>query len=382
MNPGPHRPVALSAVLTPGGGTAVARHASVRASGAARDVAVPPLGAGQHLFPRFALHQHPPDADWRETTYRAATPWVVTLDAVTVFGDAGLILAEGEIVADTAGRAEPSRDRFRRDGAGITLRPSGPGRRIDGICLSLLGVGAESIYHWTIDGIGRLAAAAPADLAEVTDLLLPAGLGPVQQDLLARAGLPGHWRRHWVGPGEAVAVARLVLPWSIESDFSVGGNHRPHPCISPYFARFATGAPAGPRRIYIDRRASPNRRLQNEDEVVAALAGFGCVPVRLEELSGAEQIGLFANAEAIVAPHGAGLAHLVHARPGTALLELHAAHWVNWCYRRHAAVLGLRYDAIPGPAIGGQDTDHVNTRPWAVPVLHVQAALADLLSAA
>ncbi|MCX7383642.1 MAG: glycosyltransferase family 61 protein, partial [Alphaproteobacteria bacterium] len=365
----------------PGGGTDVARHASVRASGTARDVVLPPLRAGQHLFPRFALHQHPPDADWRETAYRAATPWVVTFDEVTVFGDAGLILAGNEIVADTAGRADPARDRFHRDGAGITLYPAGPVRRIEGSCLSLLGVGAESIYHWTIDGIGRLAAAAPADLAEVTDLLLPAGLGPVQQDLLARAGLPGNWRRHWVGPGEAIAVARLVLPWSIESDFSVGGNHRPHPCIAPYFARFATGTPAGPRRIYIDRRASPNRRLQNEDEVVAALAGFGCVPVRLEDLSGAEQIGLFANAEVVVAPHGAGLAHLVHARPGAALLELHATHWVNWCYRRHAAVLGLIYDAIPGPPMGGRDGDHVNTRPWSVPVLHLRAALDGLLTA-
>ncbi len=375
---GPYRPVALSAALLPGE-TDVARHALVRATGEACDVPLPPLRAGQHMLPHFKLHQHPPDADWRETAYRAATPWVVTFRDVTLFGDAGLILAGREIVADTTGRADPARDRFTRAGEAITLHPTAPPRRIRGVCLSLLGPGADSPYHWTIDAIGRLAAADEAALAEVTDLLLPAGLGALQRELLLRAGLPMHWRRHAIAPGEAVMLERLVLPWSIESDFSVGGNHRPHPCIVPYFAPFAIGAPPGPRRIYIDRRGGPNRRLVNEDEVVEALAGFGFVAVRLETLSPAAQIGLFAGAEAIVAPHGAGLAHLVHARPGTALLELHAAHWVNWCFRRHAAVFALRYDAIAGPVVGGRDGDHVNTRPWAIPVLHLRAALDALL---
>ena len=278
------------------------------------------------------------------------------------------------------GYAEISRDAARR-GQQVVLDAAGPALRIDGGCLSLLGVGADSLYHWTIDGIGRLAAADAAALDGVMDLLLPAGLGAVQRALLARAGMPEGLRVHEVAPGMVVRVARLVVPWSIESDFTVGGNHRPHPCLRPYFARVtaAGAAPAGSARVYIDRRGSPNRRMLNEDAVVAALAGFGFVPVRLEALDAAAQIGVFAHAEAIVAPHGAGLAHLVHARPGTKVLELHAAHWVNWCFRRHAAVLGLEYDCIAGPAVGGRADDHVNTRSWAVPVTHLQAAVSALL---
>ena len=344
-------------------------------------MALPPLATGRHVLPHMALHQHPPDADWRETSYRAATPWVVTFEDVVVFGDAGLIAAGDELVADTAGRADPARDRFSETDSGITLHAGATPTRIAGTCLSLLGVGHDSIYHWTIDGIGRLAAMDAAAWDGITDVLLPAGLGPVQRDLLARAALPPGLRLHHIAPGQAIRPDRLVLPWSIERDFSVGGAHRPHPCIARYFPAMAGNAPAGPKRVYIDRRASPNRRLANEDAVVAALAGFGFVPIKLEMLDAAAQIGLFAHAEAIAAPHGAGLGHLVHARPGTAVLELHAAHWVNWCFRRHAAVLGLRYDCLAGPPLSGRDSDHVNTRPWAIPVMHLQAAVAALLAA-
>lgn len=381
MIAGPFRPVALSAVLTPGADVALRRHAAVRDTGAAVRVALPPLHAGRHMFPRIATHPHPPGADWSDTAYPAATPRLVTFHGATVFGDAGIIVAGGELVADTAGRADPARDRFTRTEQGVLLHPSGPPRPLPGMALSLLGAGAESIYHWTIDAIGRLAAADEAALEGVTDLLLPAGLGPAQRDLLARARLPAHWRHHPIGPGEAVAPALLLLPWSIESDFTRGGNHEPHPALVPYFAPFAAGTPPGPRRIYIDRRGSPNRRLLNEDAVIAAIAPLGFTPVRLETLDLAAQIGLFAHAEAIVAPHGAGLVHLVHARPGTALLELHPAHWVNWCFRRHAALFGLRYDAIPGPAMAGGPGDHVNTRPWSVSSLHVRAAIEGLLQA-
>ena len=376
---GPFRPVALSAVLIAPGASDLARHASVRATGQAVDVALPPLPVGQHMLPRVPLHQHPPDADWREAGYRAATPWVVEFRDVAVIGDAGIVVAGSEVVADTIGRAEPERDGFTMTQAGVNLRPAAALLRVDGRCLSLLGVGATSLYHWTIDGVGRLAAADAAALRGVTDLLIPALLGPVQRDLLARAGLPRGLRMHPVDRNMRVELRELVLPWSVESDFSVGGNHRPHPCVRPFFNRFTKRAvPPGPRRVYIDRRGGANRRLVNEDAVVAMLARHGFVAVRLEDLAAAAQIGVFAHAEIIVAPHGAGLGHIVHARPETALLELHAAHWVNWCFRRHAAVLGLRYDCVVGPALGGDADDHVNARPWTVSLTHLEAAVLTL----
>ena len=162
------------------------------------------------------------------------------------------------------------------------------------------------------------------------------------------------------------------------------GYHYPHPMLRPYFHRLrdigAIARPDFPRLVYIDRRANDrrpgaNRCLLNEDEVIAALSRLGFVPVQLEGLSFGEQIGLFANAEAIVAPHGAGLANIVYARPGCRLVELHMDSRVIWCFRTLSAVFGLAYDAVVGREIVTASGPG-STRFWAVPVVHVVAAVA------
>ncbi|KAI0232237.1 hypothetical protein LSAT2_017417, partial [Lamellibrachia satsuma] len=56
----------------------------------------------------------------------------------------------------------------------------------------------------------------------------------------------------------------------------------------------------------------------------------------------------FAGAVVVVAPHGAGLANLVYAPPGTYVVEAvcNPPH-VNMCYQWAAHVLGMRYHALP-----------------------------------
>lgn len=75
-------------------------------------------------------------------------------------------------------------------------------------------------------------------------------------------------------------------------------------------------------RLYISRQSATYRTIQNEVEVVAHLQRFGFEKILLETLTVQEQITLFANAEAIIAPHGAGLANLVFCKPGTKVIEL------------------------------------------------------------
>jgi len=77
-----------------------------------------------------------------------------------------------------------------------------------------------------------------------------------------------------------------------------------------------------PRRIYVSRRQATHRRILNEAELIASLRALGFVVVALETLSLAEQYKLFATAEVVVAPHGAGLTNLIHAPAGCSLVEL------------------------------------------------------------
>ncbi len=340
--------------------------------GHAETVVLPPLPAGRHMFPHCRPGEVlPPGHGWDATSYQSVTPWLVTFHDVLVHSDAGIVLAGDAVVSDTLQQTAPGPNFYRDHGAAIALPDAAEITDLPGAWLSLLGGNYANYYHWTLEGLGRLAPLPPEILAAHDNILIPSSLDAVRGDGLARTRLDVGRRMFEVGPGATYRVERLTVPWTVT------GFHLPHPCIAPFFKSLA-GDPAcadSPRRIYIDRRASDRRPgahrcLRNEDDVVAALALLGFVAVRLEGLSLAAQIALFANAEAIIAPHGAGLANLVYARPHSVIIELHIDTWTNWCFRHLAAVFALRYDAVVGRAEATPGTLF-----WSVPVLHLTAAV-------
>lgn len=87
--------------------------------------------------------------------------------------------------------------------------------------------------------------------------------------------------------------------------------------------------PTTPSRFFVSRRDSKKRPLLNEAEVADCLAAFGFAVVCPGELPVAEQVNLFAAAEIVVAPHGAGSANYLFLSPGARVLELQQAGWIN-----------------------------------------------------
>jgi capsular polysaccharide biosynthesis protein len=78
--------------------------------------------------------------------------------------------------------------------------------------------------------------------------------------------------------------------------------------------------------------------------VLNALSRFDFEVVDPGRMSVVQQIRAFAQAELIVAPHGAALANLAFASPGAAVIELLAPDFVQGCYWKLAdCVPGLRY---------------------------------------
>ncbi len=75
------------------------------------------------------------------------------------------------------------------------------------------------------------------------------------------------------------------------------------------------------KRIYISRNDARLRRVLNEKSLLPSLEAFGVQPVMLAKQPIARQIALFRRAGMIVAPHGAGLAHIAWCRPGTKIVE-------------------------------------------------------------
>lgn len=95
------------------------------------------------------------------------------------------------------------------------------------------------------------------------------------------------------------------------------------------------------KKIYISRRLASRRRMFNEPELESRLQDLGFAIVRLEELSVAQQISLFHNAELVVGPHGAGLSHIAAARPGLKIFEIIPTD-ISWTLR--LVQWGLRFN--------------------------------------
>ena len=121
--------------------------------------------------------------------------------------------------------------------------------------------------------------------------------------------------------------------------------------VRALLARGLEQAPAAsplPRRVFLSR--SDTRRLSNEAEIAALLARQGYETVYPERLSAADQFRLFAQAESMVAIHGAGLAPLLYRADGglAQLVEILPCGHMTDVYRVIAEQVGCRWIGVRG----------------------------------
>jgi capsular polysaccharide biosynthesis protein len=86
------------------------------------------------------------------------------------------------------------------------------------------------------------------------------------------------------------------------------------------------------KRIYISRGDASTRRLLNETELVKLISTYEFESIQLEGLTVEEQANLFASAEAVLSPHGAGLTNIVFSMPGTKVFEIFSETWTRATY--------------------------------------------------
>lgn len=308
--------------------------------------------------------------------YRSVAPRVLEIRAATSIGAVGIVRTGEHVVSESLWHTDPQRHRYVRRGEIITFHNLAAPETLPGTTVSILTGAAESYWHSLVDATLRLALI-DEELWRRTDRLLLPATGVRQAELAALSGVPEHVEIRSVRPDEVFDVETLILPSSLHgvSDF--------HPALTGAFfdrALANAGAPpdGSPKRLYVDRRGSPLRRLVNETELIAALPGFE--PVQTEGLSIAEQAHLFAGAEIIVAPHGAGLSNIGFARPGTIIVEMMMDTYPNWCFRRLAAARGLPYSCVIGRALDPEKAaESVHLQSWSVDVGAVVAAVEEAL---
>jgi hypothetical protein len=221
-----------------------------------------------------------------------------------------------------------------------------PQARVEILC-SLVNVWSKAYFHWLLECLTRLEGLdhyikmtgnrpkllidrnPPNWMIESLHLL-----GYTQGDLL-----------YW--DSEVLHAERFVLP----SYRRQAGRTSIKACRwlkAQLFSSLGIEIPVGndPLRVFVSRRKAGARRIVNEEQVMDCLAIHGFRTYVLEEMSFSDQVRLFSQADTIVAPHGAGLANMIFALPGTRVFEVFGRDYINPCFYNLAHGLNFDYTSF------------------------------------
>lgn len=196
---------------------------------------------------------------------------------------------------------------------------------LPGTYTSIWGLFAHNYGHWMIECLLRLYAL-QTGCCRSAKLLMPDDLSPVQKESFL-ACLPDHTEVVYVPRRSRFQVDRFVFlspPTSGTSFYFPPANHLEY-ARRRIFERYKLSRPSAPsNRIFISRKKAAYRFMHNQDEVTRLLTQYGFKAHDLEDLSFAEQVTLFYDAEMVVSPHSSGLINLLFAPKHTKVLEISA----------------------------------------------------------
>lgn len=101
--------------------------------------------------------------------------------------------------------------------------------------------------------------------------------------------------------------------------------------------------PVGGRRVYISRQDARVRHVLNEDALMEMLDGYGFERHTLAPLPYPKQVELFADAEIIISPHGAGLVNLLYCQTDVKIIEMFSSKHRDEGFIRLAKSLGMQH---------------------------------------
>lgn len=223
-----------------------------------------------------------------------------------------------------------------------------PVEKIKGKVALLSGLAGHVYYHWMFDIIPRLELLRRSgiQLQDIDWFVVNSSSKPYQKETLSIMGIPEskiiESDRHshiqatelivpsfpgyldWVEPGTIKFLRQTFLP------------------------QVSLAKTSSSQKIYVSRAKAKNRQLVNELEVSQLLEYQGFKTIFLEEMSVLEQIATFANADAIVTPHGSGLTNLAFCSPNTKVVELFSPNYIRTDYWMISQHLQLQHYYLVG----------------------------------
>lgn len=230
--------------------------------------------------------------------------------------------------------------------------------------ISLVGPWAGNYTHWFQDYLTRLEGLEHYRSKTDTDpmVLIPADASGWMRDALRAVGYSSDEWIEWEG-GRASVDRLIVSSVRREARERAKGENR-RILYSPTGIKWVRNrilnsitpeqTVAHSPRVYLSRSNMNTRRVRNKNEVITLLSDWGFERYHPEELTFAEQVTLFSNAEAIVSPHGSGLMNQIFADDAVVIELMGKKKTITTpaTEYHYAEGLGHNYACVPGEAIG------------------------------
>jgi hypothetical protein len=229
-----------------------------------------------------------------------------------------------------------------RDDPSFTCLVLPAATKLKGAWTSIVGRYCGGYFHWLMDALPRLACL--SEFPPDTRILAPANLRPYERESLQLLGLIDRVRQT---PEKHLQLESYYF----SSPTAMTGVSNPYAVnflrerLLPRAAVLSSSKP----RVFVWREGK-TRGIRNQSELANFLRLRNWMVTDLEELSFQEQIGLFRQATAICAAHGAAMTNLIWCSPGTKVLEIFPDRFLNGCYETIARLVNLdhRYLILPG----------------------------------
>ena len=226
-----------------------------------------------------------------------------------------------------------------------------PIEKIEGKVAVLSGLAGHVYYHWMFDILPRLELLRRSEIKfkEIDWFVVNSLSKPYQKETLNLLGIPEakviESDRH-----SHIQASELIVPsFPGYLDWVPEGTIR---FLRQTFLPQISLNQTNRSKIYVSRARAKNRQLINEAQVSQLMEESGFITVFLEEMSVLEQVATFANASAIVAPHGSGLTNLVFCSPNTQVVELFSPNYLRTDYWMISQQLQLQHYYVVGENFG------------------------------
>lgn len=228
--------------------------------------------------------------------------------------------------------------------------------------ISLVGPWNGNYTHWFQDYLGRLEGLEhlTAELDREPRILIPRTASPWMRDSLRAMGYPPDRWMEWNG-GRLHVDRFVVSSVRREARERARGRRLLYSPTEFEWLRSRIVENIEPERtiphssrIFISRANATVRRITNEAETMELLGQWGFERYLPEELSFAEQVTLFSDAEAIVSSHGSGLMNQIFADDATVIEIFGPKHGITDPAIEYylADLLGHDYGCLQGETVG------------------------------